>query len=188
MAMHHQAPPTFKEKPIMGEQREKICKEIRQRWDRLCFNNRVDNVYGAKVWCGVSSACLYLRRGSVTPCIESDAKHMYRRASLEELHQASQRNSSSSPSMIIIYDQRSEPLTQGCDLQQIAVFQVYDPIEIDGYAGEVERREIMDILEGKHGTFQVLVDKSHKIQGRDVGYGQMHSHLASTRFLQRHQE
>lgn len=44
MAMRHQAPPTFKEKWTMGEQREKICKESRQRWDRLCFNNRVNNV------------------------------------------------------------------------------------------------------------------------------------------------
>lgn len=33
--------------------------------------------------------------------------------------------------MIIIYDQRYEPLTQGCDLQEITVFQIYDPIEID---------------------------------------------------------
>ena len=86
--------------------------------------------------------------------------------------------------MIIIYDQRYESLTQGCDLQEITAFQTYDPIEIDVY--EVERREIMDILEGKHGVFQVLVDKSHKTLSRDVRYGQILSDLANTSFLQRH--
>ena len=85
--------------------------------------------------------------------------------------------------MILMYDQMFELLTQGCDLHQVAVFQVHDPIEVDDYGGEVERREIMDVFEGKQGMFPVLVEKIHKTH---VGHGQSRNDLASTDFLQRH--